>query len=106
MDPKIAESIGLLKHQIISPVLMETTAAQMEYFRQIAQKDFEVPGRGARRFSPTVMKSWFHKYRKNGFSGITPKTGIDLLGRDTETKEVIICMNKENRIRGPKTIQG
>lgn len=52
MDPKIAESIGLLRHQIISPVLMETTAAQMEYFRQMSQKDFDVPGRGARRFSP------------------------------------------------------
>jgi|688.fasta_scaffold120915_3 transposase InsO family protein len=77
MDPKIAESIGLLRHQIISPVLMETTAAQMEYFRQMAQKDFDVPGRGARRFSPTVMKSWLYKYRKNGFSGITPKTRRD-----------------------------
>jgi len=77
MDPKIAESIGLLRHQIISPVLMETTTAQMEYFRQMSQKEFDVPGRGARRFSPTVMKSWLHKYRKNGFSGIVPRTRSD-----------------------------
>jgi putative transposase len=77
MDPKIAESIGLLRHQIISPVLMETTAAQMEYFRQMSQKEFDVPGRGPRRFSPSVMKSWLHKYRKNGFTGIIPRTRSD-----------------------------
>jgi len=77
MDPKIAESIGLLRHQIISPVLMETTAAQMAYFRQMAERDFDVPGRGARRFSASVMKAWLRKYRRNGFSGIVPRTRSD-----------------------------
>jgi transposase InsO family protein len=77
MDPKLAESIGLLRHQIISPVLMETTAAQMAYFRQMAEKDFDVPGRGTRRFSPSVMKSWLQKYRRNGFWGIVPRTRSD-----------------------------
>jgi len=77
MDPKLAESIGLLRHQIISPVLMETTAAQMAYFRQMAEKDFDVPGRGTRRFSPSVMKSWLQRYRRNGFWGIVPRTRSD-----------------------------
>lgn len=77
MDPKIAESIGLLRHQIISPVLMESTTAQMEYFRMTSQKDFDVPGRGVRKFSPAVMKSWLYKYRRNGFESLVPKARKD-----------------------------
>ena len=46
MDPKIAEAIGLLRHQIISPVLMDTGPAQMAYFRQMSEREFDVPGRG------------------------------------------------------------
>jgi transposase InsO family protein len=49
----------------------------MEYFRLMSQKDFDVPGRGTRRFSATVMKSWLYKYRKNGCPGILPKTRSD-----------------------------
>lgn len=52
MDPKTAESIGLLRHQIISPVLMETTKAQMDYFCRMAEKEFDVPGRGPGAMAP------------------------------------------------------
>ena len=33
MDKKIAEAVGLLRHQIISPVLMDSGQSQMKYFR-------------------------------------------------------------------------
>jgi transposase InsO family protein len=78
MDPKIAEAIGLLRHQIISPVLMDTGPAQMAYFRQMSEREFDVPGRGAKRFTATTMKAWLYRYRKQGFMGITPKIRKDL----------------------------
>jgi transposase InsO family protein len=77
MDPKLAEAIGLLRHQIISPVLMDTTSAQLAYFRLMSEREFDVPGRGARRFTATTMKAWLYRYRKNGFAGITPKVRKD-----------------------------
>jgi transposase len=77
MDPKIAEAIGLLRHQIISPVLMDSGAAQLAYFRQIAQKEFDVPGRGPRRFTAQTFKGWLYRYRKKGFIGLVPKTRSD-----------------------------
>lgn len=77
MDPKKADAIGLLRHSIISPVLMETGRAQMEYFRQIANRDWDVPGRGLRRYSPLAMKGWLHRYRKFGFAGLVPKSRKD-----------------------------
>lgn len=80
MDPKLAEAIGLLRHSIISPVLMDRASAQMAYFRQMSERDFDVPGKGPRRFSATAMKGWLYRYRKYGFPGITPKTRSDAGG--------------------------
>lgn len=77
MDPKLAEQVGLLRHQIISPVLMETAQAQMEYFRRVSKAQFDVPGKGMRSFTPTTMKAWLYRYRKRGFAGLTPRTRKD-----------------------------
>ena len=78
MDPKIAESIGLLRHQIISPVLMDRGAAQLAHFRKLSERDFEVPGKGPRRFTATTMKGWLYRYRKYGFTGLVPKIRKDV----------------------------
>ncbi len=78
MDKEIAERIALLRHQIISPVLLDSGQAQMTYFRQIASREFEVPGRGMKRFTATTMKSWLYKYRRHGFVALIPKTRSDL----------------------------
>jgi putative transposase len=88
MDSKLAEAIGLLRHQIISPVLMDTTTAQLAYFRLMGEREFDVPGKGARRFTPTTMKAWLYRYRKNGFAGITPKVRKDQGGFRIITQEM------------------
>lgn len=99
MDPKIADAIGLLRHQIISPVLMERPGAQMAYFRRASQMQFDVPGKGMRRFTPTTMKAWLYRYRKHGFVGLTPKTRSDAGGfrlLKSETREQIKSLRQEN----------
>jgi len=80
MDPKIAELVGLLRHQIISPVLMETGRGQMKYFRETAAREWDVPGRGLRRFSPATMKGWLKRYNKYGFQALIPKVREDVGG--------------------------
>ena len=77
MDQEIAEKIGLLRHKIISPVLMDIGKCQMDYFRRLEEQEFFVPGRGPKRFKATTMKTWLNKYRKNGFSSIVPKARED-----------------------------
>jgi len=80
MDPKIAELVGLLRHQIISPVLMETGRGQTQYFRETASREWDVPGRGPRRFSPMTMKGWLKRYNKHGFQALIPKIREDVGG--------------------------
>lgn len=77
MNDEIRKAIGLLRHQIISPVLMETRRKQMSYFRTVSLSEYMVPGVGLKRFAPETMKGWLKKYKKHGFAGITPKKRTD-----------------------------
>jgi len=100
MDVKIAEQIALLRHQIISPVLMDSGAAQMAYFHKMSQRDFDVPGRGPRRFSPGTMRIWLYRYRKKGFQGLMPKVRGDC-GRFRSISEEMgtkICSTRQQHL--------
>ena len=70
--------IALLRHQIISPVLMESGRDQMSYFRQAALMQFEVPGRGLKTIRATTMKGWLNAYKKNGYPALLPKVRKDI----------------------------
>jgi hypothetical protein len=88
MDKKIAEAIGLLRHQIISPVLMDTGQSQMKYFKSIEEKKFDVPGKGQRNFKANTMKTWLNRYKKHGFKGITPNVRTDFGNHRKITEEM------------------
>ncbi len=77
MNDDIRKAVALLRHQIISPVLMETARGQMAYFRKIAGQEFDLPGHGQKYFKPETMKGWLKAYRKFGFAGIVPKARKD-----------------------------
>lgn len=87
MTDEIREQIALLRHQIISPVLMGPEVERAEYFRRQAEKEFEVPGSGPRRFSTWTMRGWLNKYRKHGFKGLLPKVRSDRGERRKLSKE-------------------
>jgi putative transposase len=98
MDKKIAEAIGLLRHQIISPVIMDTGQSQMKYFKSIANRVFDVPGNGPKSFNPNTMKTWLNRYKKFGFKGITPSIRSDFGGHrkiSEETKIQILNLRKD-----------
>lgn len=78
MTDETRQAIALLRHQIISPVLMDSERARMEYFRKISATEFEMPGTGKRQqFSPWTMKGWLTQYREHGFKGLMPKVRCD-----------------------------
>ena len=77
VDDKTKELIALLKHQIISPVLMDSGPTQLAHFEQMSQKTFDVPGRGPRRFMASTMRIWLYDYRKQGLQGLMPKARLD-----------------------------
>jgi putative transposase len=92
MDEEIKNAIGLLRHQIISPVLTDSCQSQWLYFTKMSERDWEWPKGGMKRFSACVMRSWLYRYRKHGFNGLVPKTRSDVgtfRKLSAETKEKI-----------------
>ena len=77
MTDETRQAIALLRHQIISPVLMKSDRTQAAYFREQAKQDIDVPGLGRRKFSVWTMRGWLKRYRKNGFKGLLPKVRCD-----------------------------
>lgn len=77
MTDETRQAIALLRHQIISPVLMESERERMAYFRRIEATTFAVPGAGPQQFSAWTMKGWLTQYREHGFKGLMPKVRSD-----------------------------
>ena len=77
MNKEKVTAISLFKYGIIAPVLYENIEGQNEYFRKVAKKTYDVPYIGRKKFKWETFKSWLRKYRKEGYSGLKPKTRSD-----------------------------
>jgi len=73
MDETTRKKIGLFKYGLIAPVLHGHVAIQATYFEQLAQKEFEVPYRGKRKYKAQTFKKWLKEYRRHGFEALMPK---------------------------------
>ena len=73
MDQKDKETkIAVFKYGIIAPVLNDKSMQQKKYFRRMAEKEYDVPYMGNRKFSASTFKKWLLKYNKDGFDGLKP----------------------------------
>ena len=50
MDDDKRNAIAIFKYGLIAPVLSGNVKVQMEYFRQIAKKEYNVPFIGLRKY--------------------------------------------------------
>lgn len=72
-------TIALFRYGLISPIVTNTyeDKSQMEYFRKIAGKEYELLGKKI-KFKPESIKKWYLDYKKNGYQALIPKTRTDL----------------------------
>ena len=77
MDEESAHAIALFRFSIISPVLHSHGKGQMEHFRRMASRTFDVPHYGRCRYRPAAFKAWLREYRKGGFDALKPKRRSD-----------------------------
>ena len=71
------KQIALFKYALIAPVLQRNVQVQMQYFREVSQKHYDVPYGGRRRFKAATLKSRLRLYRRYGFDGLLPKSRVD-----------------------------
>ena len=58
MDEDRRKKIALFKYGLIAPVLSGNIDVQMEYFREAAKKEYDVPYLGMRKYKARTFKSW------------------------------------------------
>lgn len=78
MNDKIKDELALFKFSVIAPILNGQYAGPAtDYFLEAATCEFDVPGMGKRRFTPSAIKSWLRLYRKFGLEGLRPRKRSD-----------------------------
>jgi putative transposase len=91
---KRGQDIALFRYRLIAPVLNESGICQMEYFRQMSQKEFDVPYLGKKRYGVGTLKSWLRGYRSSGFDALKPKVRADK-GSSRKIDEGLAAVIKE-----------
>jgi len=76
-NPSLDEQIALFRYGIIAPVLYDNRRKQSRYFKEAAQKVYDVPGYGRRKYRWKTFKEWLRVYRQEGFDGLKPQTRSD-----------------------------
>ncbi len=77
MDKKKKEEIALYRYGIIAPVIHENVKSQSSYFKEICEKEFNVPHIGKRRYKVSGLKSWLAKYKNGNIKALEPKVRLD-----------------------------
>jgi transposase InsO family protein len=77
MEEKKRRDIALFRYGIIAPVIHGNVAQQARYFRQMADRDYDVPHWGKKKYLPQTFKKWLKQYRRYGFEALMPKERED-----------------------------
>lgn len=94
---KNKEDMALFRYGIIAPVIHENVKNQAQYFRDISEKEFDVPGIGRRRYKVSAFKSWLRKYKADKIKALMPK--------EREDKGTSRKINEENKTTIKKIIE-
>ena len=100
MDEDKRKAIALFKYGLIAPVLSGNVKVQMEYFRQAAKKEYDVPYTGKRKYKARTFKSWLRRYRISGFDALMPKKRGDK-GQSRKIDDLLAACIKEAVFKFP-----
>ena len=81
--------LALFKYGIISPVLHDNIEGQNKYFKLAAQKTYDVPHLGKKKYTLSTFKHWLRNYRKWGLEGVTTKIRSDK-GKSNKITGIVI----------------
>jgi putative transposase len=76
-DKKTKEKIALFRYGIVAPVVNGSVSNKMEYLRQMADKEHDVPYWGMKCYKVETFRSWVKLYRRDGFDALMPKSRED-----------------------------
>jgi len=94
------KQIGLFRYGLIAPVLSGNVNVQIDYFRDAAEKEYDVPYTGMRKYKARTFKSWLKRYRTGGFDALMPKNRGDK-GKSRKIDDHLADFIKETVLKFP-----
>lgn len=72
------DKIAIFKYGLIAPVIHDNSINQKKYFKQLAEKEYELPGKpGKTCFKWRTFKKWLHLFRTAGYEALKPAVRKD-----------------------------
>lgn len=104
VDPK-----ALFRLSVLGPLVSRERLDRGELqhiIRQLAQREYTIPGSQRRRVGEKTIEAWFYAYRRCGLEGLTPKVRYDR-GQsklEPEIQAAILAAKRENPRRSIRQI--
>jgi hypothetical protein len=105
MDPKALFRLSVLG-SLVSREKLERGELQ-QIIRELAQRDYAIPGSSRTRFGEKTIEAWYYRYLKNGMEGLSPKIRVDR-GQSKLSptiQEAILAAKRDNPRRSIRSIR-
>lgn len=89
MNKKRQRDIALMRYSAIAPLLNglpEEYPSKVAYFRDLSEKGVKTPDGDTKYYAPGTIKSWYRRYKSEGFDALLP-TGRSDAGKPRKVDE-------------------
>lgn len=76
MDEK-SLAIATFRYGLIAPALNMSRRERREFFKTLAQREYNVPHLGTKRYKAATFKNWYNLYKRGGLDLLTPSGRAD-----------------------------
>lgn len=92
MDEEMKQKIALFKFSLIAPLVNDThdRKSKAQYVREVAAGTYELPTGVRVQYSASTIKSWWLRYKRDGFDALLPKNRKDAgMPRSLDEKAIV-----------------
>ncbi|MEI7538230.1 MAG: DDE-type integrase/transposase/recombinase [Comamonadaceae bacterium] len=106
---KEIDPVALFRLSVLGPIVSRERLLRGELqqlMRELAQREYAIPGSQRRVLGEKTIQSWFYAWRRDGIAGLTPKVRTDL-GQSKISpaiQEAILAAKRENPRRSVNQI--
>lgn len=107
---KQIDPMALFRLSVLGPLVSRPQLARGEQkalLRELASKEYDIPGSRRRHLAEKTLQEWLLKYRRQGLEGLTPKGRSDqgLSKLSAEVQERLLTAKRENPRRSIRVLR-
>ena len=105
IDPMALFRLSVLGPLVSRPQLLR--GEQKALLRELAAKEYDIPGSRRRHIAEKTLQEWLLKYRRQGLEGLTPRGRCDegISKLSAEVQERLLCAKRDNPRRSIRVLR-